>query len=88
MSYDHMKNRQMARKLAAGDAVSVSTFRVPGQDIYRIPPSAWAEDVDWCDGQTEEWIWSIGRNDETREIFAAKDARYYNAEGWTCLWLR
>lgn len=35
-----------------------------------------------------EPIWSVGQHKETGAVHAAHDTRYYQADGWRCLWLR
>lgn len=46
------------------------------------------EGVDYCDARTENWIWSIGKNKTTGEIFASLDTRFYSNKEFECLWLR
>lgn len=82
-----MRNKAMQRKLEKGQALDV---RVIGKEldpgkVYRLYD--YIDDVDYCDAKRELWIWSIGKNPHG-EIYAATDARYYQAEGWECLWLR
>lgn len=76
----------MERKLKDGEAIDVSVCEKTAEGCYRL--IGFEPDVDYCDAKTEEWIWSIGQNDEFGFIEAATDARFYQKPGWTCLWLR
>lgn len=80
-------NLAMERKLEKGEAVDVTKA---GE---RIAPGVWrlrefVDNVDYCDAEREEWIWSIGRNLATGDIVAATDTRFYLNDEWECLWLR
>ncbi len=54
-----MQNRAMQRKLDKGECLDVSACaRIANGDyVLRI----FLEGVDYCNAQTEEWIWSIGK---------------------------
>jgi hypothetical protein len=56
-----MRNLSMRNKLERGECVDLSTCGRTDAGDYIIPPSVWQDDVDFCDAETEEWIWSIGR---------------------------
>jgi hypothetical protein len=79
----------MARKLAAGECLDV---RKEGEPIAGSSSDfelrRFVNDVDYCDAELENWIWSIGRREADDRIFAATDGRYYQAEGFECLFLR
>lgn len=85
-----LTNRAMARKLATGQAMDLSGCERTPLGEYVIPKALWlrAQDQDLCDALREAWIWSVGQSEESGRILAATDARFYQAEGWTCLWLR
>jgi len=80
-------NYAMEEKLAAGEALDV---RHLGEEIepgiFRL--RHFIADVDYCDGQGEAWIWSIGRRKTDDAILAATDARFYGDPEFECLWLR
>jgi hypothetical protein len=97
----NMRNRAMARKLLAGEALDVRREGAPAQCPLDLARGATApagdtvfalrrfvDDVDYCDALLENWIWSIGREETTGRIFASTDARYYQADGFECLFLR
>lgn len=80
-------NRAMERKLASGDALDVSAFKRTPDGHYVIPEGTDLEG-DFCDAQTEEWIWSIGRDLETGITLASTSTVFYQNPGYECLWLR
>jgi hypothetical protein len=61
-----------------GESIGNGLFR-----LHRFVP-----DVDYCDAQREDWIWSIGRNLDTGEILASTTTIYYQNPRYECLWLR
>lgn len=90
-----MKNQAMQRKLSAGRAIDVETILAPPQPtdvgpafvgVFRL--REFHDDVDYCVGSTEQWIWSIGRRHSDGAIFAALDGRFYQNPAFECLWLR
>jgi hypothetical protein len=81
-----MKNLAMERKVMSMQAVDLAEHKRAGPGLYILP--TFTDGVDYCDSSTEEWIWSIGQNEETGEIIASTDASYYQRPGWKCLWLR
>lgn len=93
--YPQLGNRAMARKLADGQAVDVAEVGTVEErnaagvaTVWRLPPQFFFEHHDYCHVPTEDWIWSIGRRKSDGAIFCALDARYYQSETFTCLWLR
>jgi len=86
--YDHMENRAMRNKLERGECIDLSRCRMELDGSYIIPPDVWQEDIDYCNAQTEGWIWSIGRETATGIIRAAHDTRFYQNPEYHCLWLR
>ena len=83
--WDHLKNKAMARKLSNGDCIDLSKCERLGDD-YII--TNFVEGVDYCNAETEQWIWSIGRNLKTCEILASHEAKFYQNLYYTCIWLR
>lgn len=80
-------NLAMKRKLDTGDCLDVlkiGTLVEPG--VYEL--RQFFENVDYCDASKESWIWSIGKRASDGKVFAAVDARYYQAADYECLWLR
>lgn len=76
----------MLEKLNKRDAVDVSAFARNADGDYILPD--YADDVDYCDAKTEEWIWSIGRDLKTGQILASTSPKFYQNTGYECLWLR
>jgi hypothetical protein len=87
-----LQNRAMARKLARVEAFDLSQCERTEFGEYVSPPEMWTRNdganADLCDAQGESWIGSVARADDTGRILAATDSRFYQAEGWRCLWLR
>ena len=50
--------------------------------------AGFVDNVDYCDRESETWIWSIGQRRTDGAIFAAADARFYQHPAFECLWLR
>src|SRR5215471_14290702 len=44
--------------------------------------------MDYCNAETEQWIWSIGRHRKTGEILASHTDELFNHRNFECLWLR
>lgn len=96
-----MRNQSMRTKLERGECVDLSGCRRHhlnrnvGDTVRRfyfvIPSDVWQNDVDYCDAETEGWIWSIGRRlygDGIGEIHASFSNELYQNEQYHCLWLR
>jgi hypothetical protein len=83
-----MINRRMAEKLQAGEAIDVEKIGHPTDDPAVFELSNYQDDVDYCIGSREQWIWTIGREIATGRILAATDARFYEDPAYECLWLR
>jgi hypothetical protein len=82
-----LRNKRMAEKLTDGRALSVLAIGDSiGGGLYKL--REFVDDVDYCDPAAEAWIWSIGRNRATGEIFASTSGGLYQDEAWECLWLR
>jgi hypothetical protein len=90
-----MLNQAMARKLESGECIDVEKILAPADaadvgpafaGVYRI--RSFTDDVDYCVGSREYWIWSIGKRLTDGAIFAATDARFYQNPAFECLWLR
>lgn len=81
-----MKNQAMLRKLEAGQAIDVSRCKRTNEGDYIL--THFAEDVDYCNAETEEWIWSIGQDLSTGEILASHSSKFYQNADFNCLWLR
>lgn len=86
-------NRAMERKLKAHRAIDVSGCERTATGDYLL--REFVDGVDYCDAQSEEWIWSIGKllrplpsvmaNNERRELpagafLASLTARYYSPD--------
>lgn len=84
-----MTNRRIAAMITNGEAIDLTPYRQP-DGTYLLPQPLPKEmlDRDFCAADTEQWIWSIGRNLRSGEIRAAHDARYYQNPDYECLWLR
>ncbi len=83
-----MRNLRMEEKLKSGDCLDVwkeGTFDID-ERAFRL--DRFVEDVDYCDAETELWIWSIGRKKSTGVIYASTGTRFYQNPGFECLFLR
>lgn len=82
-----LRNKRMAEKLTAGEALSVLDEGVALDDgFYKL--RRFVGDVDYCDPHEEAWIWSIGRSYATGEIRASTSSEFYQNEEFECLFLR
>lgn len=82
-----LRNKAMAEKLSTFAALSVlREGEAIGGGLYKL--RRFAEGRDYCDPALEAWIWSIGRNRATGEIFASTNTGLYQDEAWECLFLR
>ena len=80
-----MINRRMAEKIEQGEAVDVRNCAKEGR-YYRLPE--FVDDVDYCDGANEWWIWSIGRRYSDGVIHASTSTDLYQNPDYHCLFLR
>jgi hypothetical protein len=76
----------MQEKLEKGEAIDISRCERTPEGLYRL--ELFDSNKDYCNAETEEWIWSVGRNRNTNVILAAHDTRFYQNPGWECLFLR
>jgi hypothetical protein len=76
----------MQEKLEKGEAIDVSLF--PKTDDGKYIMDDFKEDVDYCNAETESWIWSIGIEFSTGRILASHSADLYQNDKFECLWLR
>jgi hypothetical protein len=89
-----MRNLAMRAHLEKGECVDLSACQRTALDDYIVPPDVWQEDVDYCDAQTESWIWSIGKRlaDDPSipagTIIASRSTQLYQNPLYHCLWLR
>ena len=82
-------NYAMERKLQSGEALDVNLIGKPMENF----PGVWTiegflEDIDYCDAEDEQWIWSIGQDIHTGQIYASTDVRFANNPKFLLLWLR
>ena len=84
-----MINLRMQERLESGEALDVNKIgkQHPSMDRVWIL-NRFIEDVDYCDAETECWIWSIGRHRETGEIHASTSNQFYQNPDYECLFLR
>lgn len=98
-AYPTLRNRAMARKLVQGRALDVRTMMLqvePATATHRWWPDGaliftlreYVDNKDYCDVETERWIWSIGRCLLDGRILASTDLRFYENPDFECLWLR
>jgi hypothetical protein len=83
--YKSLRNRAMARKLVAKRAIDISNRPREG-DYYVL--NKVIEGKDYCDADTEEWVWSIGRRLRDGVILASMKTDLYQNDRFQCLWLR
>ena len=88
--WKNLHNKRMAEKLSASGDDSALSVLDEGEDIggglYKL--RRFVEGRDYCDPENEAWIWSIGRNRTTGEIWASTNAGLYQDEEYECLFLR
>lgn len=89
----HRHNPQLMQALKTGRVLDVQQigYEVPDPDgkkgmVFRL--NKFIPNVDYADGKTSQWIWSIGRSKSTGETFASFDGRYYMNDDYDCLFLR
>jgi hypothetical protein len=82
---NNMINQAMKRKIDDGEAIDLR--HCARQGPYYILKE-FVDDVDYCDGQKEQWIWSIGRRKKDGVILASPMADLYQNPEFECLWLR
>lgn len=79
----------MQEKLKNGEALDVTVIGSPveGQPgVWKL--ESYLEGLDYCDGNSETWIYSIGFDPKTNEFFAASDYRFVENPAFVCVWLR
>lgn len=96
-----MQNQAMRRKLQKNEAVDVSKCERTITGDYILP--TFQSDKDYCNAETEQWIWSVGCltvdlpsvmfNGERRTLskgtyLAAESAKWYQNSVCECVWLR
>jgi hypothetical protein len=75
---------EMVQKGLSKDVTKIGHEIVRG--LYKL--DSFEDGVDYCDPEKNLWIWSIGKNLISGEIFASTDTRYYGNPYFECLWLR
>lgn len=82
-----MKNLRMCEKLNLGECIDVRQIgREIGNGLFVL--DEYKDGVDYCDAQTEQWIWSIGKRIEDDVIVASLDTSLYMNPQFVCVWLR
>ncbi len=84
-----MPNYSMMEKLKNGEALDVGVIGTPLDGF----PGVWelqgfTENVDYCDAESELWIYTIGRDKQTGVFYAAADTRFMDNPKFDCVWLR
>lgn len=87
---NEMTNRRMAEKIDRGEAISLHGCDRTLEGDYIVPPNLWrdGDGTDYCDRDSEQWIWSIGRHHVTGQIVASTGTKYYENPDYECLFLR
>lgn len=81
--------KMMVDKGKALDVMVIGeVFIILKPKIYIYKLNEFHEGKDYCDPKRDRWIWSIGRDKKTGDIFASTDSRFYCNEEYECLWLR
>lgn len=88
LRYWGMQNRAMRNKLERGECVDLSTCDRTIEGFYIVPPDVYQDDVDYCDAQTESWVWSVGRRLDNGAIHASLGSDLYQNDHYACLFLR
>lgn len=78
-------NQTMAHDLESGECLDVSNCERTPDGAYILP--SYVDGRDYADAATEQWIYSIGKAPDGTH-YAATDGRYYQAQGFECVWLR
>ena len=78
-------NKAIERKLTSGRAIGLSRRPRKG-DFYVLERVV--DGMDYCNAQTEQWIWSIGRHHKTGEILASHTDEFFGHPNFECLWSR
>ena len=82
-----MQNLAMQEMLQKGEALSVVREGVQLEDgLFQL--RRFVEGKDYCDPVRERWVWSIGKNFLTGQIYAAFDTRFASNPTWECLFVR
>ena len=77
----------MREMLMNHKAIDVSGCKKEGV-FYILPSGMFAENLDYCNKETEQWIWSIGRRLSDNVILASHSTELYQNDLYECLWLR
>jgi hypothetical protein len=83
-----MRNKRMQKKLEENDAIDVSKWPRTPEGYYEVPEDIDVEEMDFCNQETEEWIWSIGERKSDGKRFASHISVFYRNPDYNCLWLR
>lgn len=84
--YSRMKNLWMKDALEKGQIIDVRQVGVElGDGVFKI--NEFIPSTTYVDSQNEEFLFSIGRDRETGEIFGAYDTRFYNDPDYETLYL-
>lgn len=87
MATPFMANLRMQEKLRSGECLDVrEEGEVVQPGVYRL--RRFVEGVDYCDAETEEWIWSIGRRHRDGAVLASTGTMFYQDPDFECLFLR
>ena len=79
---------EMKRLIDSGRAIDVTKIGkevFPG--MYRLGKYL-DGGFDYCDPNQGVWIWSIGINKRTGNIFASKNSVFYMNPDYECVWLK
>ena len=80
-----MINQAMKRSIESGECIDLSKCKKEG-NCYII--ENFIDGMDYCDAETEQWIWSIGKRRSDGVILASTSSKFYGAVGYECIWLR
>lgn len=81
-----MMNLRMKEKIEKGEAIDIGGCKRTTDGDYIL--TEFINDVDYCDGTEEAWIWSIGEHIETHRIYASTSNKFYQNPAFRCLFLR
>lgn len=87
MAYKNMGNQAMQSKLNTGECLDVREIGEQ-QSNGDFLLHEYHDNVDYCDAEKEEWIWSIGKHKLSGKIYASKTGKFYQNPDYECLWLR
>jgi len=88
-----MINLRMEEKIKKREALDLSKCPRIGEsyvmtNLFGEVHVKFIDGMDYCDAQTEQWIWSIGHSLHSPLILASTSGIFYENHNYHCLFLR